>query len=285
MFKHFILTRFNIKFDGIAGFDKNHQFAQTEAWLENRFYLFEKYCFPSIMNQTCKNFIWFVLFSSDTPERYIQKIKSYELQFPLFKPLFLETGDYDTIKKASNEAIALYLNDYQYIITSRIDNDDSFHKEMVQEVQKLFNYQKDTFLSFTYGLQYEIKKKVLARMLYMNNHFISRIEKNSNGIETVLLHDHTYIDKMNDIVYIKNKHKPMWLEIIHGGNLENRLFPESVPLFRNKILKTFNLNEKISYVNTLTLLYKCLKVRALLLRADLRKLDIYDFLKEKIKTQ
>jgi hypothetical protein len=287
MYKHFILTRFNLKFNGIPGLEKYNLPEQTEEWLNRRFFLFEKYCFPSIMNQVNKDFIWFVMFDSNTPERFFQKIKNYELMFPLFKPLFLDKGDSDSIKKTFNEVIALYLsNDDHYVITSRIDSDDAFHKDMVLEVQKLFNRQDNIFLSFAYGLQYDIERKVLARMHYENNHFISRIEKISNGIETVITFDHTNLNKVADVVYINNKQKPLWLEIIHGGNLINSLYPSSTPLFSSKITRSFNCEEKISLVNTLLMLYKYLKLNALILRSNmLRRMGIYNFLKGLVKKQ
>ena len=284
MFKHFILTRFNIKYDGIASYDKNKMPVQTEEWLERRFLLFEKYCLPSIIKQSCKNFIWFVLFSSDTPEQFVKKIKDYEMQFPLFRPLFLETGSHDCIKKTINNVLTSYINtEDQYVITSRIDNDDAFHSDMILEVQRLFNWQDNIFVSFTYGRQYDIERNVLARMYCRKNHFVSRIEKISNEVDTVITHDHTLIDEVGEVIYINNKKKPMWLEIVHDGNLENRLYPDSIPLFRGKILESFQLMEKISRVNTLALVFNYLKLKALLLRRDLlRKLGIYDFMKEKI---
>lgn len=287
MFKHFILTRFNLKTDHIPGRDKNNQPVLTTEWLEYRFFLFEKYCLPSMMNQSCKNFIWFVLFSNNTPDKFLQKIKSYESKFPNLKPLFLEPGGLETIKKKFNEVMPDYLcNDDRYIITTRIDNDDAFHQDMVLEVQRLFEKQEDVFISFIYGLQYDIHRKVLVRMHYENNHFISRIEKLSSEIDTVIAHDHTAIQMVSDVNYIRNRNKPMWLEIIHDGNIINSLNPSSAPFVFGGSLTSFHLKERISLLNTVVGLFKYTRLHLLLARAAfLKKLGIYDLLKRELGHQ
>ena len=276
MFKHFILTRFNLKrLDGFTDHDKNNQSVLTEKWLEKRFFLFEKYCFPSIYKQTCESFIWFVMFSHDTPERFVKLIKDYESKFPLFKPLFLESGDHESVKATFNREMIKYLHDDdQYIITSRIDNDDAFHEDYIMEVQKLFEFQNDTFISFTYGLQYDIKRELLVRMQYMNNHFISRIEKITNGIDTVIVHDHTFINKVSEVIYVKKKNKPLWLEVIHENNIINKLYLESQPIFKNSVLRFFHFNANVSFLNTLSFSINHLKVMVLLLiRKIIKKRD------------
>lgn len=65
--QHFILTRFNLL---IFNKNKEGKKVRTIKWLEHRFMLFEKYCLPSVKNQTCQDFQWIVLFDSSTPERF-----------------------------------------------------------------------------------------------------------------------------------------------------------------------------------------------------------------------
>jgi hypothetical protein len=283
MFRHFVLTRFNIKLDTFPSHDKNNRPVHTEEWLENRFCLFEEYCLPSMINQTCTDFIWFVLFDTETPDRFLQKIKVYEEQYPFFKPLFLESGNPDFLRKKFNEIVVKYLGaDDQYIITSRIDNDDAFHRDMIRDVQELFNKQENVFVSFIYGLQFDTRRKVLARMHYDNNHFISRIEKRSDAIDTVLTHEHTQIGKVTDVIYIDNRKKPLWLEIIHEGNIINYLYSSSVPLASNKMAPSFALKERISMKNTFFAFVRYVYLHVLLGRnAFLKKLGIYDCLKKR----
>lgn len=285
MFKHFVLTRFNIKLDNIPNHNKNNQPIRNDSWLKERFFLFEKYCMPSMIEQSNNNFIWLVLFSSDTPAKYLQKIEKYKLQFSFFKPLFLKNGDYLSIQKAFNEEYPKYLKaSDQYLITSRIDNDDAFHKDMIKEVQNRFNRQNDIFLSFIYGLQYDINKKVLARIHFERNHFISRIEKISNSIETVITHDHTQIEKIAKVIFINNKRKPMWLEIIHEGNIFNEFYSSSLPQCFCKIHDSFRFKVEISKQNTIISILKYARLQFFLARnAIMRRLGIYVFLRKILK--
>lgn len=267
MYKHFIITRFNLKIEGLSIQDKNKKTVRTEQWLQQRFILFEKYCLPSIMNQSKKDFIWFVLFDVETPQFYLDKIKEYELQFPLFKPIFLLSGDYDTVKTMFNNEIIKYIDENdKYIITSRVDNDDALHIDYIKNIQKKYKPQHNIFISFTYGLQYDINKKVLALMYYKNNHFVSRIEKITDSINTVITHDHTYIDKAGSVVYLNNRSKPMWLEIIHDDNIINNLYPTSIPLFFKKVGKCFYINDilNISISNTIVSFTKYIRINTLI---------------------
>lgn len=285
MFKHFILTRFNLKLEGIPKLDKNNKPVQTEEWLEERFNLFEKYCLPSIMAQTCKKFVWFVMFDTNTPGSYIKKINKYESLFPLLIPLFLEKGDSNSIKTLFNQEKNKYLDvGTKYIITTRIDNDDAFHQDMIHEVQEQFNCQQNVVISFTHGMQYDLRKQILTQLHYGDNHFISRIEKVSNCVETVITYDHTYISKVAEVTYIENKYKPMWIEIIHEGNLINSLYPTSVPKFCGKLFGAFNLEAELSVINTFLLFIKFLKLKVLILRTDvLKRIGIYEFIKKIVK--
>ena len=57
--KHIVITRFNLK---IWQKDKSNKTTLGEDWMEERFNLFERFCFPSLMHQSDKNFRWLCLF-------------------------------------------------------------------------------------------------------------------------------------------------------------------------------------------------------------------------------
>ena len=74
-FQHFILTRFNVKAKD-WGEDSVGRQTLTSAWLDERFSLFLKYCLPSILNQSRKNFKWLIYFNNDIEEKYRDVINS-----------------------------------------------------------------------------------------------------------------------------------------------------------------------------------------------------------------
>ena len=84
--QHFLLTRFNIM---LWRQDKEGKKVRTTKWLEHRFTLFEKYCLPSIKNQTCQDFEWIVLFDSMTPDCFKGRIACYQKDCPQLIPVFV----------------------------------------------------------------------------------------------------------------------------------------------------------------------------------------------------
>ena len=258
MFKHFIITRFNIRMESNYDFDKNKKSTNTDEWLEDRFFLFEKYCFPSLKNQSNLNFIWFVLFDAQTPEKYRKLIDCYKQLLPQFVPLYFQDGMYSAMREAINKAMFDYLKeDDRYVITTRIDNDDAFHRNMIDEVQSRFNEQNNIFLNFNNGFQYDVEKEILVKMKYINNHFISRIEQRNAVVETVITYNHALINEVGEVVSIENK-EPLWIEVIHNGNISNGL-RLSLPKFSSQIFKSFGFSADISLKNSLIFLLQHVK--------------------------
>ena len=98
---HFVITRFNIpaRYAGrrnpaVAAIDPK----TDEAYLDGRMALFEKYTFPSLAGQTNKEFKWLVLFSDQTPQKYVDRLNQLKKGNDWFCPLYLkdeEAYDFD----------------------------------------------------------------------------------------------------------------------------------------------------------------------------------------------
>jgi len=246
-FKHFVITRFNIVTNW--GTDKSGNKTQTEQWLKRRFELFDDFCFPSIANQSASNFYWMVLFSVNTPDIYKEKISDYAKTFSRFVPLYLQDGE-NFITRLNDEINASLDGTETHVITTRIDNDDAFHKNAVSLAQQQFKGQTDVFLSFNKGLQYDTDHHILGEFSVPKNAFISRIETvKSEGIQTALAGDHTKANEIAKVEYINTY--PSWLQIIHDGNVANtiRIKINSL-LFSTDALRDFNIKHqaKISVV-------------------------------------
>lgn len=197
MFRHYLITRFNI----IQQWYNNYTTVsgvriQSEEWLEERFRLFEHYCLPSVAQQTTKDFVWLVLFNSETLEPYKERLKSYKAQCANFTPLFLEPyGD-------ENALVRGYILDhtpaerYQQVVTTRLDNDDAIRCDYLQMMQESVTPdQTDLFLNYRCGWQYNIETHLAFRMDYPASHYVSRVESLSPSIQTVLC-DHSNLDQL-----------------------------------------------------------------------------------------
>lgn len=220
----FILTRFNIL---LWREDKEGNKVRTTKWLEHRFLLFEKYCLQSIKNQTCQGFEWIVLFDSTTPERYKEKIATYQKDCPQLIPVFVEPekGRYfaEIFRKQIVKRLCSNENEKR-VLTTYLDNDDALNVRFVEDLQKRALTAKDgTFFYYDNGYQYYTEDQFLLQINYPRNHFVSVVESgNFSTMKGIFGYGgHYYI---NDIKGAKIEHVktvPMWCEVVHEMNMIN----------------------------------------------------------------
>ena len=216
LFNHYLITRFNLRNEDWKT-SKNGSLVLTEEWLKNRFILFERFCIPSVQNQTNQHFTWLVFFDENTPQEYKQKITEYTRMLSNFIPVFINgmreflPSIQKEIKKSSSE----------YIITSRMDNDDSISKFYTEEIQKKFNRQNFLALDFSDGYTLQIKPQIkIGYRLQVYNPFITLIEKNDNPQSVWSKQTHGSWKKEKNVKRIQNKR--VWMSVIHLENKKNQ---------------------------------------------------------------
>ncbi len=236
MFQHYIITRFNLRREDWKT-TKNNEIVLSESWLEERFELFNNFCFSSVKNQSNQNFKWLVFFDVNTPEIYKQKIEELRKYFKNFLPFYVDGMKNFIPAIIKNIHI---LDSKKYIITSRLDNDDSLHKDYTEVVQSYFNEQDYMALDIVDGYSLQIGANVrlgIKRQLY--NPFISLVERKEN-CKTVWHKGHTYWKYERKIIKIKNKR--VWLSIIHEKNYSNKF--DAYGKVNFSLLNKFNIREK-----------------------------------------
>ena len=96
LYKHFVITRFNIRIHYGCKLknpeDNPMDRILDEDYLEERFYIFEKYTFPSMKNQNNKDFTWIILFHKKTPDKFKKRIERLKHEFN-FVDLYLDDGE------------------------------------------------------------------------------------------------------------------------------------------------------------------------------------------------
>jgi hypothetical protein len=267
--KHALITRFNLK---IWLKDKSDIDTLSPEWLEERFGLFEQFCFPSVFNQSDKNFVWYCFFDINTPQEYKKKIDNYRSKFVQFAPIYLSEIDgadgYNAIIKQT------VISDFRdsgcnMLITTRLDNDDSIQCDFVREVNAFakLTSKEDLYLVYKYGYQYFCAQNLITKIKYPSNHFFSRIETNTKEIQTVLAIKHSHIRKKSiasktAVVFINNKNNPFWIEVIHDRNVANDLYIAfrirdianfflTRPVLKNRTLSEFGIDVSITKKNEL----------------------------------
>lgn len=219
---YFFLTRFNIL---LWQKDKEGSPVRTKKWLDHRFSLFEKYCFPSIKNQTCQNFEWIVLFDSTTPDGYKAKIEEYQNECPQLVPVFVkpERGRY--FADIFREQVVKRLNEnINRVLTTYLDNDDALNERFVEDLrQRALEASDGTFFYYDVGYQYYTDDKFLLQIRYPKNHFVSVVEDGKpDSVKGIFGYGrHYYIDEIKGAKIEHVKTEPMWCEVVHEKNMIN----------------------------------------------------------------
>lgn len=214
MYKYLLLTRFNVFYQTKI---KNRGY-DPEVWLSERLDIFLKFCFPSILNQSEKNFTWFFYIDANTPSHIRERL---EHAFNPHSFIILLSQHYEdfTLSSSLNEEIEFYLGkSFDYLISSRVDSDDMLHKDYFFNLREYFNYQENQAINFTNGMVYDINSGVVSEMSHKYNAFISLIERRKEvGFYTVYHKIHTDYKYDTNLLNVKIN-APMWCVVIHNLN-------------------------------------------------------------------
>lgn len=221
MFQHFILTRFNLS---LWPHDKLGRENGTLEWLAHRCGIFEKYCLPSVAAQTCKDFEWILLLTTETPQEYKDKVEAYRSVCPQITPVYVKpehnrqfAGVFASVVRRKAAA--------ERIITTYLDNDDCLARNFVEDVQARMTALPDgTFLYYRHGYQYYSEYSLMLKVPYRRNHFPSVVEAR-DGLRTIFGYgSHYYVDKIPGAHIEMVEDIPMWCEVVHERNESNDAF-------------------------------------------------------------
>lgn len=231
MTDHFLLTRFNLKKSDWQQ-DKNCQKVLDEKWLKNRIGLFTKYCLPSVLGQTRRDFKWLIFFQ-EAPEPEIRKLLKKLEVHDFIEPVFV--NGFEEFQKNLPLYIAKRMTAGSVgLLTTRLDNDDALHKDFIRWVQDATIPQgRDTVLHFPKGLFLDLgDQKRLGASTYPLNQFISLKEAfREDAPLTALGRAH---DSWGETLHIQAlPHTDAWLQITHSHNMINRF--KGVPVFSSRL--------------------------------------------------
>lgn len=205
-FKHLILTRFNTGFDG--------PFSCSPEWLDHRFGLFERFCLPSVLSQTRRDFDWLIFAHPETPPPFRARLESLSSD-PRIRLCLVRRPD--DIFACAARTIP---DSCSHLITTSLDNDDAIGTRYIEHIQDKFQGQDFEILNFTTGYRLAVR----AGKLYRNrvagpNPFVSLIEKAGSSVHTIRRWgNHSQLVRLQPM--IRNiESDPQWIQVIHGRNL------------------------------------------------------------------
>lgn len=218
--QYFILTRFNLL---LWQEDKKGQPVRNRKWLEQRFSLFEKYCLPSIIGQTYREFEWIVLFDSTTPEPFKKRIKEYKKDCSQLIPIYVEPEKGHHFAEIFRKEVIKRLSGNR-VISTYLDNDDALDIHFVEDVLRRTDaLPNGAFTTYDCGYQLFTNHHYLMQVHYPRNHFMSVIEEgNPATLKTIYGYgSHYYIEKTPGAKIEHIKNQPMWCEVVHDRNVGN----------------------------------------------------------------
>lgn len=216
--QHVVLTRFNVRL-------RWHQHGGAQ-WTDDRLDLFERTLHSSMVGQTSRDFTWLVFFDESTTPGQRERVSRLSDHERLFTPVYIsEVFDVAHVRAE----LARRWPDVDFLLTSRVDNDDALACDFVATVREYAEglvAQAPVFLNPTYGVQFD------GRLLYTRpwpwNAFISLLEPGHAPMSV-------FVDQHYSLGQYARCHEigsgdALWLQNIHGGNLANNV--NGVPLRR-----------------------------------------------------
>ncbi len=225
--KHYLITEWNVDMIDMD-------------WLTERQKLFEKLTLPSVMAQSNKDFEWILVSDTRTPDEFKKVLDSYPATVFYYDwsnhdweaPVWDGSGTKGKVMQRSIdlEYIAKPLQafigapDTNYVITSRLDNDDAISIDHIARIQthahENWTGKERFWLNLVRGLKY------CDGYVYPVNSaaspFISFVEPPKKLLTTYqVCHTEAKTSPYKKVNIRQGQ--PTWLQVIHGGNLLNKL--------------------------------------------------------------
>ena len=234
---HLIMTRFSIEFYNKKEFSKK---IYREDYILNGIRVLKNYLFPSLENQSCKDFTWILILGNKANITYIKSLLNFNNSFES-KVIY---------QKDIKNYVRKITKGFDVLITTRIDYDDRIYYDAVNDVRKAININKPMILyGYNRGVYYfELDNKYYDFYYTFKNHgvmsiFISLITVLNKVNDTYIIYDlgvHTHIRKT-----ILEKYKSYGIKEL---NYEPAIFDNGDPKFvwvRQNYSGTYKITKKI----------------------------------------
>lgn len=206
---HVLLTRFNLPTEGVESLVR-----AQDGWLRNRQILFERYCLPAVASQTEQNFKWIIYFDTQSPEWLCTRIAELE-RLGLFTAIYRDEVPHDVLVEDIRKVTGA---SGDVLLTSNLDNDDGLAVDFVYRLQTAVKDDERVAMYLVNGLIQQ------GGNLYLRkdpiNAFCS-VAESWNGPSTCWSDWHTKLGRQMRVIRLGGA--PGWLQVIHSGNVSNRV--------------------------------------------------------------
>lgn len=206
MIEHVIITSFHTD-------NQSSGILPDLDWINHRKVLFEKYCLPSVAQQTLTDFTWLVLCSARSPRDLDSYFRSFQL--PQLEVLRLE----HPLTSSTLRDISCRKVDGSALLTTRVDSDDGLALDFVERLRASIHSETTRAYNFTRGLQ--VSEAGLLSVRNFGNPFISLLEgPEVDRPRTIYGFEHPEVHREFEVRQIGGA--PAWLQVVHDRNVGNR---------------------------------------------------------------
>jgi hypothetical protein len=272
-FTHYLITRFNVKVDGL-GPEPFPASARTVDWEATRLQLFTRYCAASVNGQSNRNFTWLLCCDITSHPGLLNDIR-HAIATGIAYEIMLVRDYSDMMQQLQQRCLRA---ESDFVITTRLDNDDGISVDFIQTVQSHYTEAHNTIINLLGGVHYQQDKGIFTHLRYSaKNSFMSLIEKKSTGIQTVLAFKHLTPGSDKPIINVPVRFA-FWMTL-HNQNAAQRI-NLGWPIWPGTALPHYSIDQKAvrtSMVNTVAYFMRWLP------RAITRKLNFIFFKKNNSK--
>lgn len=221
MFEHFVLTRFNIRFDYNVF---------SREWSRKRMKLMKSNLLACLKKQTNKNFRHLVFFDIDSKNYLKDEIDDLVKEYKI-EPCYLD--DFYSPEWVTDQVTSRLSPSTEYVLTTRADTDDGLSIDFIKNIQSCFNKQDYEFIIFDNGIMINnYPSYCYYDRTQKNNVFQTLIQKVNGSKPLITPHtfNHTQVELTEPVKHVI-LNKPMWAIVCHDSNL-------ATTMRRNVFLKT-----------------------------------------------
>ena len=206
---HVLLTRFNLPTDGVEGLVR-----AREGWLRERIDLFEKFCAPSVAAQRGAQPHWIVYLDPASPSWLLDRISPYAGR-GLLRPVLRETVGPEDLRE---DIAAVVADPGDVLLTTNLDNDDGIAVDFCARLAAVDSAEPRVAIYVPDGLV--LAEQGLYLLRDRRNAFCSVRESWDRPV-TSWSEYHNELHRVMPVVELEGP--PGWLQVVHGGNVSNRV--------------------------------------------------------------
>lgn len=206
---HVILTRFNLPTGGVEGLVR-----AREGWLRERIELFERYCAPSVAGQRDADVHWIVYLDPASPDWLLNRMEPYAAS-GLLRPVLRESVDVAALRE---DIAAVVTDPGEVLLTTNLDNDDGLAADFCTRLSAVETDHARVALYVPDGLVLSGERLYLHRDRH--NAFCSVRETWDEPL-TSWSEYHNELHKVMPVLELPGP--PGWVQVVHGGNVSNRV--------------------------------------------------------------